>query len=55
MVSFVNDNCIDELVHTKDDGKGEKTGAGLQSQDPAGQSQVCIRAFPCKRPMSTNY
>ncbi|XP_021433861.2 protein ALP1-like isoform X1 [Oncorhynchus mykiss] len=28
-----------ELVHTKDDGKGEKTGAGLQSQDPAGQSQ----------------
>ncbi|XP_020347214.1 putative nuclease HARBI1 isoform X2 [Oncorhynchus kisutch] len=29
----------DELVHTKDDGKGEKTGAGLQSQDPAGQSQ----------------
>ncbi|XP_035639298.1 uncharacterized protein LOC118391908 isoform X3 [Oncorhynchus keta] len=29
----------DEPVHTKDDGKGEKTGAGLQSQDPAGQSQ----------------
>ncbi|XP_070977855.1 uncharacterized protein [Oncorhynchus clarkii lewisi] len=29
----------DELVHTKDDGKGDKTGAGLQSQDPAGQSQ----------------
>ncbi|XP_029522903.1 uncharacterized protein LOC115133620 isoform X1 [Oncorhynchus nerka] len=28
-----------EPVHTKDDGKGEKTGAGLQSQDPAGQSQ----------------